>query len=85
MFISVLCVLLKVGLSVYIKMVERLQNKFLKWDYCKQYEDSESVVSYHSTNTYIRTCMHTLMYIKNANMQTKSCIAKMYVCECGCV
>ena len=51
MFISVLCVLLKVGLSVYIKMVERLQNKFLKWDYCKQYEDSESVVSYHSTNT----------------------------------
>ena len=47
MFISMLCLLLKVGLSVYVKLVERLQNKFLQWDFCEQYEDSESVVSYY--------------------------------------
>ena len=45
MFVSVLCLMLKVGLSVYTKMVEWQQNQFLEWDYCKQYEDSESVVS----------------------------------------
>lgn len=46
-FVSTLCLLLKVGLSVYIKMVERLQHQFLRWDYCKQCEDNESVVSVH--------------------------------------
>ena len=45
LFVSVVCLLVKVGLSVYIRMVERQQNLFLKWNYCKQYEDSESVVS----------------------------------------
>ena len=43
--LSFLCLMLKVGLSVYIKMVERQQNRFLKWNYWNKYEDSESVVS----------------------------------------
>ena len=45
MLVSSVCLLVKVGLSVYVRMVEREQNRFLKWNYCKQYEDSESVVS----------------------------------------
>ena len=46
LFVSLLCLMLKAGLSVYIKMVERQQNRFLKWNYWNKYEDSESVVSY---------------------------------------
>ena len=45
LFVSLLCLMLKAGLSVYIKMVERQQNWFLKWNYWNKYEDSESVVS----------------------------------------
>ena len=51
-FVSLLCLMLKVGLSVYIKMIERQQNRFLKWNYYNKYEDSESVVSNaHATLT----------------------------------
>ena len=45
LFVSLLCLMLKAGLSMYIKMVEWQQNQFLKWNYWKKYEDSESGVS----------------------------------------
>ena len=45
LFVSLLCFMIKVGLSIYSKMVERQQNQFLKWNYWNKYEDSKSVVS----------------------------------------